>query len=295
MTISSGSRDVGMQYYDWLWGQRLGFLAARPGSSRHQAGQAIDVRFHDTWRPRLLDYGWEWPYGTDDRPHFEWRENNTPNLMVESVRAFQRLWNRNNPTDVIAEDGIWGMQSESRIAQTDAAGFAIGGCDLDGDGHASPTIGGGDCDDTMASVHPGATEICGDNIDQDCANGDLVCGMEPEDTAMEPDMAADTATDTVADNAPTDTTADTVGDALSDMGPDTVADNGLPDTGSPNSVTAWSQVGERDGVETETACGCRTRSTATTPRAAWWGVLVLLLCWGTRRRRTVQGVDIEAS
>ena len=32
-----------------------------------------------------------------------------------------------------------------------------------------------DCDDGDASVNPGATEVCSDNIDNDCLNGDLIC------------------------------------------------------------------------------------------------------------------------
>jgi hypothetical protein len=41
--------------------------------------------------------------------------------------------------------------------------------DDDGDGY---TENGGDCDDAVFSINPGATEICGDGIDQDCSGAD---------------------------------------------------------------------------------------------------------------------------
>ena len=44
--------------------------------------------------------------------------------------------------------------------------------DNDGDGYYVPQ----DCDDTRASVHPGATEVCGNGLDDDCSGGDASCG-----------------------------------------------------------------------------------------------------------------------
>jgi hypothetical protein len=50
--------------------------------------------------------------------------------------------------------------------------------DADGDGHYTPSscaLPADDCDDTSGSVYSGATEICGDDIDQDCSGEDLSC------------------------------------------------------------------------------------------------------------------------
>ncbi len=44
--------------------------------------------------------------------------------------------------------------------------------DEDADGYA-PVLGGGDCDDTAPEVHPGAVEVPGNGVDEDCDGADL--------------------------------------------------------------------------------------------------------------------------
>ena len=62
--------------------------------------------------------------------------------------------------------------------------------DLDRDG-SSALLGGGDCDDLDASRHPGAIDVPGDGIDQDCDGADAVAPARPAPLAAE--RAADLA------------------------------------------------------------------------------------------------------
>lgn len=54
--------------------------------------------------------------------------------------------------------------------------------DNDNDGFSDATCGGTDCNDSNAAINPGATEICGDGIDQDCSGADLSCTAPPPPT-----------------------------------------------------------------------------------------------------------------
>ena len=53
--------------------------------------------------------------------------------------------------------------------------------DVDND-HDGYTENEGDCDDTKANINPGATEICGDGVDQNCDGHDETCSSTPPPT-----------------------------------------------------------------------------------------------------------------
>jgi hypothetical protein len=86
--------------------------------------------------------------------------------------------------------------------------------DLDGDGYGAPASVvescdwpagridvGGDCDDALAAVNPGAVEVVGDGVDNDC-DGVIDEGPEPDadaDADADADVDADTDGDVDAD------------------------------------------------------------------------------------------------
>ncbi len=56
------------------------------------------------------------------------------------------------------------------VVDRDADGYCPGGVDLDADGFClgDELTGDGDCDDDNPAVRPGAAEVCGDGLDNDC-------------------------------------------------------------------------------------------------------------------------------
>jgi choline-sulfatase len=77
----------------------------------------------------------------------------------------------NSPAFRAAEEGSLGLRMGLRIARAATDG--------DGDGF-SPRFGGGDCNDRRADVYPGAEDIPGNGIDENCEGGDAVASAEPE-------------------------------------------------------------------------------------------------------------------
>ncbi len=57
--------------------------------------------------------------------------------------------------------------------------------DDDGDGHSENQ---GDCNDNDKTIYPGAEEICGDGIDQNCNGRDLPCGDDSDEDGIPNDQ-----------------------------------------------------------------------------------------------------------
>lgn len=126
LQINSGFRTVAQQYllYSWYQQGRCGITAAAtPGRSNHQSGRAIDLANYSSRISAMSAQGWAHDV-PGDPVHFD--HLSSPDIRGMDVKAFQRLWNRNNPTDKIAEDGAYGPQTQARLNKSPATGFAQG-------------------------------------------------------------------------------------------------------------------------------------------------------------------------
>lgn len=140
--INSALRTTVQQYvlYSWYLNGRCTHvvsLAARPGRSNHESGLALDVGNYGNWRTRLEAQGFDW-FGNGDPVHFDYVGGGGVDLRSMAVRAFQRLYNRNNPGAAIGEDGVYGPQTGSAIGRAPADGFALGASCDGGTGEPPP-------------------------------------------------------------------------------------------------------------------------------------------------------------
>jgi len=127
--INSGFRTVAAQYLLFNWWQRDRCDLTRvapPGESNHESGRALDIQNYGEVLGAMNANGWAHPYPGDDPWHFD--HDASPDIRGMDVHAFQRLWNRNHPEDPIDEDGVYGPQTDARLAVAPAEGFPNGPC-----------------------------------------------------------------------------------------------------------------------------------------------------------------------
>lgn len=124
--LNSAFRTVAQQFLIVEWFDRglCGITAAAaPGRSNHESGRAVDLQNWSSRVTAMANHGWSHSV-PGDPVHFD--HLSSPDIRGKDVLAFQRLWNRNHPGDKIAADGIYGPQTESRLRQSPATGFATG-------------------------------------------------------------------------------------------------------------------------------------------------------------------------
>jgi uncharacterized protein (TIGR03382 family) len=149
LVVQSGFRSIAQQFliYEWFTSGHCGFAdAASPGSSNHETGRAVDVENWELWVEDLAAFGWDQTVPGDE-VHFDHLAS--PDNRGLDVLAFQRLWNRNNPSDPIDEDGLYGPMTEGRVMMSPVGGFEAGpdcehpGPDPDPDPDPDPAPDGG--------------------------------------------------------------------------------------------------------------------------------------------------------
>jgi hypothetical protein len=121
--VTSAFRTIAQQYV--LYHSNACPAAAPPGGSNHQSGIAVDLANWDSVVGVMGQAGCTHPHANDP-VHFDCAGEDR---RSDSVRAFQILWNANNPTDQIEVDGIYGAGTEARLEAAPAQGFAtLGDC-----------------------------------------------------------------------------------------------------------------------------------------------------------------------
>lgn len=124
--VNSAFRTIAAQYLLLQWFDRgmCGITAAAAvGTSNHESGRAVDLQ---NWSARISAMAaHHWSHDVaGDNVHFD--HLTSADIRGKDTLAFQRLWNRNNTGDKIAEDGDYGPQTEARLKKSPAAGFAKG-------------------------------------------------------------------------------------------------------------------------------------------------------------------------
>jgi hypothetical protein len=124
--LNSAFRTIAQQYLIVQWFNRglCGIAAAAPvGQSNHESGRAVDLQNAISRVTAMSNHGWAHDVAGDP-VHFD--HLSSPDIRGKDTLAFQRLWNRNHPADLIAADGIYGPQTEARLTKSPATGFATG-------------------------------------------------------------------------------------------------------------------------------------------------------------------------
>jgi len=141
LDVTSALRTLAQQYllYEWHAQGKCGITAAATvGNSNHEGGRAVDLGNYSARITAMAAHGWAHDVAGDP-VHFD--HTASPDDRGQDIKAFQVLWNANNPSDTIATDGAYGPATEARLQKSPAAGFKVG-----------PSCGAGSLDAEVVSV-----------------------------------------------------------------------------------------------------------------------------------------------
>jgi hypothetical protein len=143
---------------------------------------------------------WEWwvdcLYIDDTRMRVELGDDPVwDNCTERVIQLPHTTWN-DTTIDITVKQGLFSDGETAYLFVIDENGDASEGypvtigsdcVDADSDGYNAPQIGCGvaDCDDNNASINPGASEIIGNGIDEDCDGTDLEYMYHRADTSMD--------------------------------------------------------------------------------------------------------------
>lgn len=121
LVVNSAYRTIAQQFLLYNWRASNSNPVAKPGTSNHQSGLALDINDRSGWIRFLQPQGWQPLAG--DPPHVDYKGSGAQDLRQATIMAFQVLWNKNNPSDKITEDGAYGNETGRRLGQSPAMGF----------------------------------------------------------------------------------------------------------------------------------------------------------------------------
>ena len=122
--------------------------------------------------PSASTVGWTWTdatYNTDDNNNDEYTATvSAPGQTGDYAVAYRFRADNGGPWYYC--DGGGTDYGSSEVYNTGDQKTLTVSSDGDGDGYCALAAGGEDCDDTDGSIYPGATDVPGDAIDQNCDN-----------------------------------------------------------------------------------------------------------------------------
>ncbi|WP_017302028.1 peptidoglycan-binding protein [Nodosilinea nodulosa] len=121
LVVNSAYRTIAQQFLLYNWRGNNSNPVAKPGTSNHQSGLALDINDRSGWLQFLQPQGWQPLAG--DPPHVDYKGGGAKDLRQATILAFQVLWNKNNPNDKLTEDGAYGNETGKRLGMSPAVGF----------------------------------------------------------------------------------------------------------------------------------------------------------------------------